>query len=274
MENIDILVALDENYLPPLKVMLTSLFFNNHGEKFRIWLMYSHISKEKLDLLDKNLKALNMELHSVKVNEEDFKFDYTVGRYTIEMYYRLLAQHILPKFVKRVIYLDPDVLVINPIRELWELDLNGKFYAAASHTGATGLSDEVNKIRLGTDHKYFNSGVLLIDLNLAKKKTSSKNMFKYVKEHKVELVLPDQDVLNGLYGSHIMEIEDAIWNYDARNYNTYYVKSGGEMDTMWVMQNTVILHFCGSAKPWQPKYRYRFGVLYMHYMKKSSYYFD
>ena len=36
-----------------------------------------------------------------------------------------------------------------------------------------------------------------------------------------ELLLPDQDVLNAVYGSRILEIEDSIWNYDARNYNNY-----------------------------------------------------
>ena len=36
-------------------------------------------------------------------------------------------------------------------------------------------------------------------------------------------------------------------------------------DTNWVMAHTAVLHFCGSAKPWKPRYPYRFGVLYQHY---------
>ena len=39
------------------------------------------------------------------------------------MYYRLLAPHLLPGQVDRVLYLDPDILVINPIRPLWDTDL-------------------------------------------------------------------------------------------------------------------------------------------------------
>lgn len=274
MEQINILVTLDEKYLDPLKVMLTSLYWNNPKEKFCIWFMHSRISDEEMERLREDLIKIKMELNPVKVDEEFFSTAPTGTRYTYEMYYRLLAQHILPKSVERIIYLDPDILVINSIRPLWELDLQGKIYGAASHTGITDISHEVNKIRLSTDHRYFNSGVLLIDLKSAREKTSPKEVFEFVEKHKAELLLPDQDVLNGLYGSFVLEVEDIIWNYDARNYNTYFIRSISEADTQWIMENTVILHFCGKAKPWKSKYRYRFGVLYQHYMKKSSEYFQ
>lgn len=62
-------------------------------------------------------------------------------------------------------------------------------------------------------------------------------------------MLPDQDILNALYGNRILEIDDAIWNYDARNYSSYLMRSYGQDDIQWVMQHTSILHFCGKAKP-------------------------
>ena len=75
------------------------------------------------------------------------------------------------------------------------------------------------------------------------------------------------DVLNALYGKQVLPIDDALWNYDARNYQTYLLRSGGARDLSWVMANTSILHFCGKAKPWKPGYPYRFGLLYRHYMQ-------
>lgn len=36
----------------------------------------------------------------------------------------------------------------------------------------------------------------------------------------------------------------------------------------WVTQNTVILHFCGKKKPWQPSYRGRLSALYKHYQSQ------
>ena len=181
------------------------------------------------------------------------------------MYYRLLASHLLPKLLKRVLYLDPDILVINPLRPLWETDLQGKLFAAAAHTGKTELANSVNQLRLGTEQDYYNSGVLLMDLEAGRREIVPQEIFQYVEQHRKELILPDQDILNALYSKKILPLEDALWNYDARNYSNYLLRSGGRCDLRWVMEHTAILHFCGKEKPWKPKYIHRFGILYQHY---------
>ena len=81
--------------------------------------------------------------------------------------------------------------------------------------------------------------------------------------------MPDQDILNAMYGGRILPLDDIIWNYDARNYNSYRLRSYGKADVDWVMAHTAILHFCGRAKPWKKGYPYRFGVLYQHYAQLS-----
>ena len=140
-------------------------------------------------------------------------------------------------------------------------------FAAGSHTGKTELSNNVNRLRLKTDHDYYNSGVLLIDLKRCREQITPETLFQYVRTHENELLLPDQDVLNALYGKQVLPINDALWNYDARNYQTYLLRSGGARDLSWVMANTSILHFCGKVKPWKLGYPYRFGLLYRHYMQ-------
>ena len=42
----NILVTLDRNYLPPLRVMLGSLFLNNPGETFSIYLVGDGLTEE------------------------------------------------------------------------------------------------------------------------------------------------------------------------------------------------------------------------------------
>ena len=167
--------------------------------------------------------------------------------------------------MKRILYLDPDILVLNPLRPLWELELDGNLFAAAAHTGKTELANNVNRLRLGTRHDYYNSGVLLMDLEACRARVDPESLFHYVLEHGKEMLLPDQDLLNVLYGEQILPLADAVWNYDARNYNTYRMASSGLCDMDWVMRHTAVLHFCGKAKPWKPGYLYRFGVLYLHY---------
>lgn len=175
----NILVSLDQNYLPQLKVLLTSLYINNPETPCQIFLMHRNIPETILNNLSNKLRQFHYELHPVSVDETLFTDAPTMKQYPQEMYYRLLARQLLP----------------------------------------------------------------------------------------------DQDILNALYSTRILPVDDILWNYDARNYNNYFIRSFGEADISCVMEHTSILHFCGKEKPWKPNYHRRFGVLYLHYMHMSKYYF-
>ena len=267
---IPILVSLNENYLPQLRVMMLSLHLNNPEIVCQVYLLHRGIPAEALSKLQKDLEQVGDTLCAIPVDESLFEKAPISDRYPQEMYYRLLAPHLLPEQVKRILYLDPDTLIINPIRPLWETDLQGNLFAAAAHTGKTELANNVNQLRLGTAHDYYNSGVLLMDLEQGRKEIIPEQIFRYVEQHSKELILPDQDILNALYGKRILPLEDVIWNYDARNYSNYKLRSNGAYDVPWVMQHTAILHFCGKEKPWNPRYIHRFGILYQHYMQLAQ----
>ncbi|HIZ78324.1 MAG TPA: glycosyltransferase family 8 protein [Candidatus Lachnoclostridium stercorigallinarum] len=270
METISILAALDENYLPQLQVMLTSMYLNNPGERADIYLLYSSIPEYKLAAVKKQLDFMGYGFYPVPVDRTLFDGAPVTKQYPREMYYRLLASRFLPEKLDRVLYLDPDILIINPLRPLWELDLKGNLFGAAAHTGITELANRVNRVRLDSGSDYYNSGVLLMDLSAGRREIRPEEIFRFVEEHGKELLLPDQDLLNAMYGRKILPLDDAMWNYDARNYNNYLLRSGGVCDLDWVMEHTAVLHFCGKAKPWKPGYVYRFGVLYKHYARVAS----
>lgn len=268
--DLSILVTLNEHYLPQLEVMLTSLHASNPGENVSVWLIHRSLTPEQLARLERRCGLLGFSLFPVTADARLFADAPLTRQYPQEMYYRLLAAQLLPEEMHRVIYLDPDILVINPLRPLWELDLAGNLFAAAAHTGKTELANSVNQVRLGTDHDYFNSGVLLMDLDAGRRWINPEALFDFTRRHARELLFPDQDLLNMLYGSLVLPLDDAVWNYDARNFNNYYLRSGGDCDMDWVFAHTAVLHFCGKAKPWKPGYRRRFGPLYRHYMRLTQ----
>lgn len=264
---INILVSLDENYMPQLRVMLASLMLNNPGCEFTIYLLHSGIAAEKLASLGGALAARGHTLRPVLVDSALFERAPVNRYYSQEMYYRLLAAQLLPGELDKILYLDPDILIINPITELWQTELGTNLFAAAAHSGKSELAEGVNNLRLGTDGKYYNSGVLLINLARCREEIKPDEIFAFVERHAPELLLPDQDVLNALYGNRILPVSDVLWNYDARNYAEYRVRTHGEATLPWVMEHTAVLHFCGREKPWKPHYVRRFGVLYRHYMQ-------
>lgn len=266
----NLLVTIDANYINPFKTMLHSFFTSNPNEKnVTLYLLHSEISSDKLDDLQEYCTCFGAKLIPLTVDPALFEHAPTSKRYPKEMYYRLLSPLILPQDLSRILYLDPDILIINPIKALWNMDLCGNTFAAASHTGLTDITNEINFARLNIEHEYFNSGVMLIDLDKARKVINADKIFQCVTENERDLILPDQDVFNIMYGSQTLSIDDVIWNYDVRHYSKYMVRSTGKHDISWTMKNTVVLHFCGKNKPWNENYQNPFGILYRHYMNLS-----
>ena len=270
----NILVTLDRNYLSPLNVMLTSMFLSNPDEHFDVYLVSDDLTQEHLKETSRLCARFDSALHLISVGSDFFCDAPTLRYYSKAMYYRLLAAELLPRSLDRILYLDPDILIIGELRPLYDLEMGDHLYAACIHRGLVDLSTPVNKLRLSTygTEGYFNSGVLLMNLPLVRQIVSPQDIFDYVEKNRQLLVLPDQDVLNGLYGEHILPVSEHIWNYDVRDYNEYRLASQGDMDMNWVMQKTAILHFCGKRKPWHRAYFGRFCALYKHYMQQAKRY--
>ena len=263
----NILATLDRNYLPPLRVMLGSLQLNDPGETFDIYVIGDGLRPEDWTALD-TLCGDRGHIHPVEVPADLFAGAPVARYWTRAMYYRLLAAELLPRNLDRVLYLDPDILVINSVRALYDTELAGNLMAAATHTGLlAGITDPVNRLRLENyeAEAYYNSGVLLMDLDAMRREVRAADIFDYAREHADILLLPDQDILNGLYGGQILGVDDSLWNYDARRFDRYLLVSQGEKNMDWVMEHTSLLHFCGKRKPWNRSYQGRFDALYKHY---------
>ena len=267
-DSMDILVTIDENYIEPLEVMLFSLFKNNPDFRGNVWLIHQTIPEEDIEKMTDWVNKFSWSLKTIKVDDHFFDDAKTDERYPKEMYFRLLCGEILPTNIKRILYLDPDILVINSLESLWRLDLEGSLLGAATHKGVTNISSGINNIRLSTDHDYYNSGVMLIDVVQARKIIDIESINQAIEKFGNLLFLPDQDILNHLYGKYIREINEELWNYDSRKYMSYLARSRGNHDIFWVMTNTSIIHFCGEAKPWQKKHDTRFTAMYLDYLKE------
>lgn len=264
---INLLVTLNSNYIKPLKVMLKSIFINNQDEKFNIYLLHSSLEDHELKDLYQYIERHGNIFTPIKIEDDYFQDAPTPLHYTKEMYYRLLAYKFLPEDLERILYIDPDTLIINPIKELYNMDLGDYLFAAAYHDKIT--VKRINRIRLYPYdiQAYYNSGVLLMNLNEIRKCIDENEIFDFVEENKSKLIMPDQDILNALYSKNIKSIDEKLYNYDVRFYRYYKLMTRGLWDMDHVIRNTVILHFCGKKKPWNKDYRGLFHSLYKHYEK-------
>lgn len=263
---IHILVTFDDNYYGPFQTMFKSLILNNLGSDFKVWLAHGGLDKDFLEKIKAFITSYRQDFEDIEISRDYFESAKVTDRYPRPMYYRLMAPLVLPEDLERILYLDPDILHINPLGDLWQMDLGSKAFAAASHSVVAELSESVHKKRLDIGHEFFNTGVILMDLDKARDLVDLDDILDLASRLGPEHLYPDQDIFNILYGKDTLEIDDRIWNYDARFYPLYLVRSYNEHDLDWVMKNTSILHFCGKKKPWlKGSYNY-FSALYRHFM--------
>jgi lipopolysaccharide biosynthesis glycosyltransferase len=167
------------------------------------------------------------------------------------MWYRIF----LPELVdgaQRLLYLDVDTIVVSRIDELWSLDLSESYLAAVTNVCVD--PNEHHPLELGMDpRRYFNSGVLLLNLELMRRDEFSSMLIDRVTRRRVPLTWPDQDALNLTAASTRLELHPR-WNC----MNTLVARFGsaiemfGEQVVADAVEMPAIRHFEGPAynKPW------------------------
>ena len=266
----NLLFSIDDRFWRQMLTVLNSIRLNSQSRQIDVYVIQSQKLAHTKEI--KQICELwGMHYHPIVIKDEEFDQAPVTDRYPKTIYYRLLAHQYLPKQLHRILYLDADVLCINDVGSLYDTDLDGYLYASAIHTGLTGTTEVINKIRLQNFDAdgYYNSGVLLINLDLIRQQVHAEDIYEYIREH--VLLLPDQDVLNALYGKDIKTVPDQLYNFDARKGQTYETISFGEWTLDWVIKHTVILHYCGRHKPWLvDKNTGRYTALYKNYFQMTQ----
>ena len=257
-----ILVTLDRNYLKVLSVMLYSLSQSDPEGVYTVYVVNNTLTEEDFASLSALLPRT--ELVNVQVPEDLLQNAPVSDRYPTEMYYRLFAARYLPQQLERILYLDPDLVVLHSLRSLYQIDFDGKLFAAASHIKSRTFR-ELNRRRLHlSEHaKYLNSGVMMMNLALLRKE-SPQTIIDYIQSHKATLLLPDQDVLNALYADRTVPLDPLVYNLGEKylRLKNLHLPPAEKLTLDWVRSNTAIVHHYGRNKPWKEHYRGSLGIFY------------
>lgn len=264
----NILVTLDANYLFCLNTMLSSLLYSNPGRFFRVYVLHSSIAESQVAVTRQILGGRG-ELILLRADEAGLEDAPTTARYPKEIYYRIFAARYLPASLDRVLYLDPDIIVNGRLDELYTLPMEHYYFAAASHVGEFLSRLNQHRLDMGDNDPYINSGVMLMNLALLRAEQDEEAVFRFMREHKKALLLPDQDVISGLYGSRICPLDPFRYNMTERLY-ARHAPFEKELSLSWVRSNAVIIHYCGRNKPWKDNYIGQLGVFYQETLARMK----
>ena len=180
----NVLVTLDRNYLKVLRTMLYSLSQSDSTGIFTVYVAHNSLTEDDFAALQAVLPRT--ELIDVPLSEEMFQDAPIFDRYPKEMYYRLFAAQYLPQELDRILYLDPDLVVINSLRSLYEIDFGDNLFAAASHIESRTFKNfNRRRLHLSEQARYINSGVMMMNLSL-KVKVFSIHQNLMLRQKKVE----------------------------------------------------------------------------------------
>ena len=175
---IHIAVNIDENYIFPFLVYLTSLLVNKANSSFyTIHILANNITKESHNKIEKILNkydknSIKVEYHKPKNYFHNIEIEY----YPITICYRILLPSLAPN-VDKIIYTDVDVINFEDLSEMYNKELNDNIY----FSGTLDYTDHL--IRLNEDgiktNKFINSGIMLMNLKAMRANKIEKKLIEF-----------------------------------------------------------------------------------------------
>lgn len=259
---IHILCCADDAYAPYCGIMLTSLLHNlphkgnPRDERYRavIHIVSTDIgadNREKFRCLEERYLC-RIEFITPAPSLLS-RLPEAVNGWPIASYLRLIATEILPVELHRVIYLDSDIAVDSSVASLWEAELGGK--ACAVICDAPSPCDcTPRKERCGIKGTYFNSGVMVIDLDKFRQLGIASRSVEMLSTLPPEYECPDQDILNILLDVNHIDLP-ARWNVQTCHFQSMCPDPEGEelAEVIGVARGKLkgIIHYTTMHKPWR-----------------------
>lgn len=276
---INIVLSSDNNYAQHLAVTITSILKNTKSAHMvRFFVLDSGISETLKAQIQKGTDDLMGNVIFIPMNTDLTSHGFVSGHLSKAAYNRLFLDELLPQSVAKVIYLDVDLLVQDDIEKLWQVDLEGRTVGAVLDLGIISskrmVKDKLNNLGFSIiNDGYFNSGVLVIDLEKWREEKCGEKLMELINTNSFRH--HDQDALNKLFHSE-WKVLPLRWNVIPPVYYLFLkiIKNKKLRDiAVEAKKNPAIIHFAGRTKPWEFPLIEGYNDLYYKYLKLSSFCF-
>ena len=220
-ENIITLVLVcNDHFSGMLGALIRSIVFNHKSEELlNIYIISDNISvanKSKIadSIGDDHVTLQWLNMKEVINIQRDLPLD--SSSFPLNVYLRLFIPSILPLDIKKAIYMDVDMIVCTYISDLWHTDLDTHPAAAVRDRSLTVSSEwggitNYKELNLDPSTPYFNSGLLLLNLDVWRRDNILQKVIKAINSNIKYAKFPDQYGINVVLANEIMEL-DYKWN--------------------------------------------------------------
>ena len=257
--------GVDERYLQPLLVTLTSLATSGgvSGDVARVHVLHTDLGHKAQDRLKTVARALDLDLVLIAADGGSDRYPVT-DWISPAAYLRLQIPDAVPS-CDRILYLDCDLIAVAPLVDLLGTTPDGALAAVQDPTNPTfGEGDAVPgfaDLGLSPTTPYFNSGVMVIDPRAWTDADLTRRCVARLLDQPHHIKYWDQDALN-------IELADGGWSpldptFNAIVVSAYEAAARASGDTQRIAAVEAasateavasILHFAGPFKPWNQGY--------------------
>ncbi|WP_027343900.1 glycosyltransferase family 8 protein [Hamadaea tsunoensis] len=261
-----IVCGIDDAYARPLCALITSIgaAHAETAEQPRMIILHRRLTPQSRSLIDACAADANLALRWHEV--EPAVVTGPVSGWVSAAAYLRFALPELAVSERRVLYLDADVLVLRDLTPLLRMPLTGMPLAAVQDAQnpivGTGLAlPGCDRIGVPRGRAYFNSGVLLADLETCAGEQVFERAGRFLADFPDQVLLWDQDALNVAADDRWLRL-DRRWNTVAmsalaRMPGFFHTTAEPHMPLAGLLadeETAAILHFTGPVKPWHPAF--------------------
>ena len=250
-ETIYVAFTIDNNYWLYTLLTINSIVKNNQSNSpYHFYVIEDNLTDKNKQKMAKYVKRWHHEIEFIDVDTtivdggenlySKTKQHKHISRIAMA---RIFLPNLLPKNIKKVIYLDSDLITTKDLKQLYDVDISN--YPVAMAKDITEVIDKkqldnLAKISKTKRSTYYNDGVILMNLDYWRKYKITEQMVNYMK---VKKYLPkmDQDLINIMLKGKIKELKPH-WN---NQYCATNIKSSEDE-----AYKKGILHYTGADKPW------------------------
>jgi lipopolysaccharide biosynthesis glycosyltransferase len=253
-DSISIVCVCDDHYVMLLGALLKSIEINHkRSHDLHFYIVEDGVTEFNKNKLAKSVKSDLVVITWLSIKNcipRDTKLPVDSSSLPSNIYARLFIAEFLPSHIKKVIYLDVDMIVLQDIATLWDVQFDDKIVAAVqdqfiqtvSRWGGVANYQELN---IHPENKYFNSGLMIINLEKWKSANIPSRVISCIENNKVHSQFADQYGLNAVLYADWYEL-DPLWNRFAYSED----------------ENPYLIHFTGR----KPIYKtYNFSEVYKTY---------
>lgn len=250
---IRIALCLDGAYVPWAGTTIASCLQANRGAELRFEIVHDcSLSDGDFEGIQKVVRQANASVEFHAVAPSTLRDLPTTTEFGNIVWLRLYLPEILSG-ISKVLYLDSDIFVVGDLTDLWQTPLTDAPLAAVANVVEPPFLPHVATLGVDYPGGYFNSGVLLLNLEYMRARDCLQGLLEFAVEHRQELVWPDQDVLNAVFRKQWLPLhpryntQSVLWRPEG-----WAVEVFGEQAVRDARSAPVIRHFEGRGlcKPW------------------------